>query len=603
MARAQHEGTPRETRSKGYVYPPRARTVLWASLAVGAVLIATLIGGYAVGARRTLSPGDVASHHARIDLKCAQCHDAGKQVEALRCERCHDPSGSERLSQPAHVLLGSGDPRKAEMAEMTQCATCHLEHKGLGASLRAVDDRECATCHAFSTLARHPEFAVTRAGATPGVGLKFNHDLHILEVKRQRGGSCQLCHTPTADKRAFEPIKFEQHCGATCHPFTETDPIQVDSVLPKMTGRTEPLAVAPLLPEPFRSATNAKLAIDGRDVVASQLKHRDGWVMFNALRLRGSMDFDGEASERLTLRARIAYLQQLQAVRPVYEATAQELQEAVTQLQAEIAALDGQLAQTGSSDLDAIRETLTSAQTIAKLLAATNDGAKADAQAIVGTTLDAKAAAPLPDKEAQARFDRRKRELVTLLDTVIARTADEGLKQRATALKADVQKLDGARDDQRRRWGGASGSADESGRRPRHDTGDSRSRCALRDRADRPGALVRAAGRRHGAVRGRFRDAPRRAAHVAHEHRAAWRNERPPSNCAAAAADSGAAARLDRHSRAGAEPPCTAEAARSRAPRAGTAGITGSGSTARAGRRRRSTGDPRDAGDPAAAAE
>src|SRR5687768_9504017 len=120
MARQEHEGTPRPNRAKTYVYPPRKRTVLWVSLLTALVLTIALIAAYFAGVRRTLSPGNVASQHARVDLKCAQCHDEGNEVAAVRCERCHDPSGSDRLTHAAHVLLGSGDVRKAENAGDTQ---------------------------------------------------------------------------------------------------------------------------------------------------------------------------------------------------------------------------------------------------------------------------------------------------------------------------------------------------------------------------------------------------------------------------------------------------------------------------------------------------
>jgi hypothetical protein len=454
MARPQLEGTPEGSRAPDYVFPSRERRMLWLSVAAGLAIIGVLVGLYAIGAilggsvasaRRTLSPGTVADQHARVDLKCTQCHDAGNKVEALRCERCHDASGSQRLTHAAHVLLGSGDLRKSETAETTECVSCHTEHRGLKASLRAVDDRECATCHGWSTLAGHAEFAAVRAQATAGVGLKFNHDFHIKEVQRTRGATCQVCHVPTQDKKGFEPISFDLACGPRCHlPLKNTDPVAADMVFPPIAGRKSPFPAGTTLPKQFAAMTSAQIEPDDDQVTASNLRHRDGWVLFNALRIRSGVDFDGLAAERLTLRSRIAYLQQLLAVRPIHEATPDELRQAVTQLQSDIADMDARLAQSGTNGLDAIKETLASAQTIAKLLAASNDAAKTDAQAIVASTLDAKPA-PITDKDAQNRFDRRKEELVKTLDAIIARPAEDAkqrdLKQRAEALKADVQKL------------------------------------------------------------------------------------------------------------------------------------------------------------------
>lgn len=258
MARPQHEGTPEGSRAPDYVFPAGERRMLWWSVAAGVAIFAVLVGLYFSGeffggplttARRAFSPGTVADQHARIDLKCAQCHDAGNKVEAVRCERCHDSSGSQRLTHAAHVLLGSGDSRKADAAETTECVTCHTEHRGLKASLRTVDDRECATCHGWSTLAGHSEFAAVRAQATAGVGLKFNHDFHITDVQKTRGATCQVCHEPTDDKKGFAPIDFDRHCGPSCHlPFKSTDPIAAELIMPPAAGRTSPFPVARSLP-------------------------------------------------------------------------------------------------------------------------------------------------------------------------------------------------------------------------------------------------------------------------------------------------------------------------------------------------------------------
>ena len=200
MTRSQHEGTPREARDEALcLLPPRKRVVLWVSTAIGLLAAVIMLGAYLAGTKRTLSPGNVASAHARIDLKCVQCHEPGREVTAVRCERCHDPSGTDRLTHAAHVLLGSGDSRKARGAEETACLTCHTEHRGREHRIAAVDDRECATCHTFSTLATHPEFASVRAQATAGIGLKFNHDRHIVEAQTTRG--TRLSGLPRADRR------------------------------------------------------------------------------------------------------------------------------------------------------------------------------------------------------------------------------------------------------------------------------------------------------------------------------------------------------------------------------------------------------------------
>jgi hypothetical protein len=358
MPYQEYDGTPRRDRAKSYVFPSRERRVLLASVAVALLVAVGLTAAYFAGVRRTLSPGTVASHHTRVDLKCAQCHTPGQGVEAIRCERCHDPSGSDRLTHAAHVLVGTGNPRLAETATEQPCASCHTEHRGVAASLRAVDDRQCATCHNFASLARHPEFAAVRAQATAGVGLKFNHDRHVVEAQKTTGAACAGCHQQSADRRGFVPMTFDRHC-ASCHApngvFDESDPIGQDFIV-----------AASALPEPWRSTTAVQLQPRGRKQIAAGLRHRDGWVLYNALRLRHGIDSDGVAAERLALRGQIAYLEQFQSVRPVTLATAEELQAAATELRAQLSALETRLETPGGADADALGELLENGRAVAR---------------------------------------------------------------------------------------------------------------------------------------------------------------------------------------------------------------------------------------------
>jgi len=131
-----------------------------------------LAGAHFVGARGTLSPGSVTSHHMSIEVSCQQCHTPRQGVANVRCQRCHDPASGGRLTNAAHVFFGSGDPRKAAAAPDLACARCHVEHRGRRAMLSAVEDVQCASCH-FSSLGGHPEFAVLRATTQEAPGLNF----------------------------------------------------------------------------------------------------------------------------------------------------------------------------------------------------------------------------------------------------------------------------------------------------------------------------------------------------------------------------------------------------------------------------------------------
>ena len=377
----------------------------------------------------------------------------------MRCERCHDPSGSDRLTHAAHVLLGSGDIRKAETAEDDRVR--RPVTRSIAACERrcaAVDDRECATCHTFSTLATHPEFAAVRAQATAGVGLKFNHDRHIIEAQTTRGAACQVCHEPTGDRTGFVPMTFDRHC-ASCH--------VPDGRVRRHRSDSRRAARAAGRRCRSRGGRARAATVAGR-AAASRSRRSCGTATAGCSSTRcgsaHSIDRDGEAAERLTLRGQIAYLEQLSRVRPVHQATADELQAAATALQTEIADArrDG-LARQASPDTDAIQGDLT---TTARALAEQLGGRRCDGRA--PTRRDARAAGPAAtstppaaDDDAQARFERRKAELLKVLDTVAARTPPTDIQERTPRAARADRKL-GAR----RRPSGAGSGRCSNGSRP-----------------------------------------------------------------------------------------------------------------------------------------
>ena len=68
---------------------------------------------------------------------------------------------------------------------------------------------------------------------------------------------------------------------------------------------TPPAAVPPAI----RGDSMPNLSVNELNEAAiSKARHRDGWVLFNALTLRSGVDPEGDEAERLTLGAQIAYL-------------------------------------------------------------------------------------------------------------------------------------------------------------------------------------------------------------------------------------------------------------------------------------------------------
>ena len=417
MARTREPGTPRRYRAAGFLQPANNRRLLIASLMAGAAVMLGAAVLYVGGARQALSPGNVAAHHARIDLKCAQCHDAGAGVEALRCERCHDPVATGRLLHAAHVLLGSGDSSVADRAETLNCAQCHNDHRGREALLRDVSDLECSTCHSFRSLQGHPEFAALRDKTVRQGGMDFDHDRHVVEAEKARGATCQTCHEQTSDRRGFQPMTFDRNC-ASCHLKNgllagETDFIPPDLVLLPADVPADRLGAS--RPE---IQTNPR----GRHKAAG-LRHRDEWVLYNAARLRHGIDREGEGAERVALRSRISYLEQLQRTSGPRVVPAAQREAAIDGLRTEIAELDRRIAAPadGSTDEAALAELATVAQSVMASLQAVDPGAPV-------STADS------------GDFEARRSELVSLLDAVEQR-GGEALRVRVAALRQRVLEL------------------------------------------------------------------------------------------------------------------------------------------------------------------
>ena len=405
-------GTP--ARAAGYIRPPDKRRPLWWALGLAGALLLVFAVLFASGRRGVASPGAVSTSHAAIGSRCAECHDVGRSVADLRCERCHDPGASDRLLQTSHVTRGTGITPALHSSETVACATCHAEHRGRADLAHAGDDRTCVRCHQFGSLAKHPEFAAVAAKAVTGVGLKFTHDRHIAEVRKEGGQRCEACHQPTADLSGFEPIDFDTHC-ASCH--------TKDGLV---TGETDPLDGRSLLPVP--SAGGPAIAPGARSlVVVSRMAHRDDWVLDNLNRMRRIVDPEGDRAERLALQTRIASLSstlRAQSLSGMAPADLERLRDALVRDQAAWSAAPATAGQDAKALAAMSAAILRVAGTLNEATALPADPAPADESA----------------EAVRARVDARKAELLTLLDAVTARGGPDAVA-RAAALRARVEAL------------------------------------------------------------------------------------------------------------------------------------------------------------------
>ena len=311
MARGVRWGTPE--RSEHYLQPRRPHALLLWSLAAGLVVLAGLGLLALLGHRKAVTPGHLISAHALLEARCEECHAPGRGAADVRCQRCHDAAGGGRLTQAAHVLFGSGDPRRAAEATAVPCARCHVDHHGRGARLTAVPETQCVSCH-FRRFAAHPEFALLRAKATEAPGLRFPHARHLDALAKEKGlrgdAACGECHERDAATRDFQPLDFDRHC-ASCHAaggsLGAVEPLPEDDALP-------PAAIQALGVEGAWLTRTAEFETGRGRVAKTALHHRDEWVLFNLRRLRRQLQPEAFGAERAALLARLGGLERRMAL-------------------------------------------------------------------------------------------------------------------------------------------------------------------------------------------------------------------------------------------------------------------------------------------------
>ena len=78
--------------------------------------------------QRMASPGALSGPHAFLEHNCAACHTPGRGVAAANCVACHANEQSLLKRQPT-----------AFHADVSECATCHVEHQERGARPAGMD--------------------------------------------------------------------------------------------------------------------------------------------------------------------------------------------------------------------------------------------------------------------------------------------------------------------------------------------------------------------------------------------------------------------------------------------------------------------------------
>lgn len=232
---------------------PRRSVRAWRRLVTRSTLAVTLglllLGLAPERVERVVNPGKLTLAHAAIG-ECAQCHDAphdepsswlaaafSHDSDAQNCLSCHEVGAASmaahglpaaELPQPSVDPRGGG-PWTVEVAHRlfspasgeVDCMSCHVEHAGPRADLRAVSNDRCQVCHSvrFANLADgHPAF--DGYPYQRRTRINFDHAAHIgkhfVKEKDAAPASCGTCHIPAANDRAMLVRPFDTTC-AGCH--------------------------------------------------------------------------------------------------------------------------------------------------------------------------------------------------------------------------------------------------------------------------------------------------------------------------------------------------------------------------------------------------
>lgn len=138
-------------------------------------------------------PGELSAAHSSLATDCATCHTPVAGVDEAKCISCHANNAALLGRQPT-----------AFHANISNCASCHLEHQGPNANLRVMD---------HEALARIGVNMISDGAERPGssvASLLPNGQPLVSELEAKL--DCASCHS-SKDKHFG---LFGQNC-ATCH--------------------------------------------------------------------------------------------------------------------------------------------------------------------------------------------------------------------------------------------------------------------------------------------------------------------------------------------------------------------------------------------------
>ena len=178
----------------------RALHLVW----LVALLMATPLLAQSI-VERLITPGPLASAHAKLESKCDSCHSSfKKEAQNSKCTDCHKGVGAD-------IAARKGYHGKFTPARTQSCKSCHSDHKGRSYALIRLDRNgfdhgltdyplegahkqvNCTSCHGRGNN--------YRGISTSCVGCHKSDDPHGGRL----GGKCQDCHSVAGWKQvAFD---------------------------------------------------------------------------------------------------------------------------------------------------------------------------------------------------------------------------------------------------------------------------------------------------------------------------------------------------------------------------------------------------------------
>lgn len=184
-------------------------------------------------AAQVFSPGPLSSVHAHVEglTSCKQCHgpEGGGHADDGACLACHLEIKTRRDARRGYHARTTGET----------CASCHKEHRGVGAQLVVFSPSEprfdhrqtgfvlegqhkkndCRSCHDDRRVVAEDVRALVlaRPNKRTFLGLPTTcASCHFDEHRGQEGSDCKKCHTP----ERFAPAPLFDHSTMSDFPLT-----------------------------------------------------------------------------------------------------------------------------------------------------------------------------------------------------------------------------------------------------------------------------------------------------------------------------------------------------------------------------------------------